>query len=323
MPLPASPLHSTLNEHPTRVIVNPAAGGGRVRQVWPQLHQQIEQQIGAFSFAFTNGPNHATALTRRALNGPYQRIIAIGGDGTLNEVVNGFFRDGALLRPDAVLVPVACGTAGDFRRTLGRSTPLPDFRAQRLQTVDVGRITYTDATEEAAKQPAQRHFINIASFGMGGMVDAVVRDLPLKSLLGGRLAYLYAILHTLVRYRNATIELHIDGTDYGRYTIRNIAIANGRYFGGGLPIAPHASLQDGLLTIIIIKDMSRIDFIRHARRFYAGRHLELDAVSAFQGRHIEARPTSAPPVLLDVDGEPLGRLPATFEVLPQALTIQY
>lgn len=316
-PRPASP--PDVNALPTRVIVNPSAGGGRVRADWPALQQQMERQIGAFSFAFTEGSNHATDLTRRALSGPYQRIVSIGGDGTLNEVVNGFFDDGAPVRPGAVLVPVACGTAGDFRRTLGRSAALPDFTARRLQRIDVGRLTYTDADE----RQTTRHFINIASFGMGGMVDAIVRDLPLKPLLGGRLAYLVAILQTLARYRNPAVELRIDGVPRGRMTIRNVAVANGQFFGGGLRIAPDASLQDNRLDIVIIKDLSVPDLIQHMRQFYSGTHAEIDGVSIVRGRRVEAHPVDATPVLLDVDGEPLGRLPATFEVIPRALTIQY
>lgn len=312
----------------TKVIVNPRAGGGRAGRRWPSLRQQLETLVGAFSFAITDHPGHATALTRRALRGPYTRIVAVGGDGTLNEVVNGFFEAGHPLRPEALLVPITCGTGGDFRRSLGvpdAEVGTPSALARdRSRVIDVGTLTYTDDDGTSTT----RHFINIASFGMGGAVDQTVQRVPFRPVLGGTalggpLSYLYAIVLALIRYRNQPVELQIDGASKGIFTIRNVAVANGRYFGGGLQIAPHAALDDGVFDVVVLGDLSRTDLLRHARRFYEGTHEQLDAVTTFRGRSITAIPHTSSPVLLDVDGEPLGHLPATFEIVPRALRIQY
>lgn len=311
--------HSASDDLHTRVIVNATAGGGRAGARWPHIQQKLERQIGAFSFAFTEGPGHATELTRVALRGPYKRIIAVGGDGTLNEVVNGFFEDETPIRPDAVLTPISCGTGGDFRRSLDPSAAFPTLTPSRIRPVDVGRLTYTG--DHGTR--TTRHFINIASFGMGGAVDRAVQRVPMRSRIGGRAAYFLAIARTLIRYRNQPVVLQIDGDAKGPFTIRNVAVANGRHFGGGLPIAPDARPDDGQLDIVVLGDMSRTDLIRNARHFYAGSHLTLERTATFRGRTVEAIPLGDAPVLLDVDGEPLGRLPATFSIRPRALRIQY
>lgn len=307
---------------PTKVILNPTAGSGAAADQWPRVREALRAAVGDFSLVRTERPGHAIHLTRAALRGPFRRIVCIGGDGTLNEVVNGFFAQNQPIRPDAILAPIACGTGGDFQRSLpaaphGRRAAA--LAQQRTQRIDVGRLHYTahDGTR------ATRHFLNIASFGMGGAVDQAVHAFSLKSWIGGRLAYLYAILKTLVRYRNHPVEICADGAVRGRYTIRNVAVANGRFFGGGLAIAPQANLSDGQFDVVILGDLSRTALLRHAPRFYRGTHHTLDGVDTFRAASLTATPLGDRPVLLDVDGEPLGRLPATFDLMPNALTIQY
>jgi len=307
---------------PTIVILNPIAGGGAAARRWPQLRQTLVDVVGDFSLAQTEHPGHATALARAALSGPYRRIICIGGDGTLNEVVNGFFEGGTPVCEDAVLAPISCGTGGDFRRSLPDASVgarAGHLACKRTMRVDVGRLRYR--AHDGSR--TTRHFINIASFGMGGVVDQAVHTLKLKSWLSGKAAYLYAILKTLARYRNRPVELHADGTFRGCYTIRNVAVANGQFFGGGLAIAPDADLRDGQFDVVILGALSRTDFVRYAPCFYRGTHAALDGVEIFRAQSVTARPLGAAHVLLDVDGEPLGRLPATFDLLPNALTIQY
>jgi YegS/Rv2252/BmrU family lipid kinase len=307
----------------TVVILNPRAGGGRAERLWPMLRDALDATLGAYVLRRTQGPHDATRHARTALRRGADRIVAIGGDGTLNEVANGFFDADASVRPEAVLAPISCGTGSDFRRSLGGPrSPTAAVRAllqHRVRSIDVGRLQYTtDAGREAV-----RYFLNIASFGLGGAVDQVVETLPGKAQAGGRLAYLYAILHVLVRYRNQPVTMAVDGTPVYAGPISNVAVANGRFFGGGLEIAPEAQVDDGQLDVIVLGDFSRRALIRHARRFYDGTHLRLDDVSAFRGRCITATPHSDAPVRLDVDGEALGRLPATFTVRPRALRIQY
>ncbi len=307
----------------TVVILNPHAGGGRADRLWPTLRRALDATVGSYSVHRTQQPHDATMLARAALRRGVGRIVAIGGDGTLNEAANGFFDDGVPIHPEAVLAPISCGTGGDFRRSLHTSAdPALAVRAllqNRVRTIDVGQIQYTTAPGARAT----RLFLNIASFGMGGAVDRVVHTLPGKAQLGGQAAYLYAILHTLARYRNQPVTLHVDDEPVFDGPIRAVAVANGRSFGGGLPIAPDAHLNDGRFDVVVLGDLPRRTLIRHIKRFYAGTHLSLDGVLAFRGRHITAHPATRNPVLLDVDGEPMGQLPATFTLHPRALRVQY
>lgn len=307
----------------TVVILNPSAGGGRAERLWPTLRRTLDATLGTYVLRRTHGPGDAIRHTRTALSQGADRVVAIGGDGTLNEVANGFFDADTPVQPEAVLAPINCGTGGDFRRSLGAPLP-PDAAVRtllqsRTRTIDVGRLRYTTASG----RNAVRYFLNIASLGMGGAVDQVVHTLPAKAQMSGRLAYLYAILHTLVRYRNQPITLDVDGTTVYAGPVCNVAVANGRFFGGGLLIAPDAQVDDGRLDVIVVGDLPRFALLRHARRFYRGTHLDLDGVSAFRGCQITARPRTNAPVRLDVDGEAMGRLPATFTLHPHALRIQY
>ena len=307
----------------TLVILNPRAGGGRADRLWPALRRTLDATVGTYTVQHTQAPRDATRFARAALHRGAKRIIAIGGDGTLNEVANGFFENGMPLRPDAVLAPISCGTGSDFRRSLGApASPEAAVRAllqQRVRSVDVGALRYT----AASGRTITHYFLNIASFGMGGAVDRIVQTVPGKAQLGGRTAYFYAILHTLVRYRNQPVMLHVDGQLVFTGPIRNVAIANGRFFGGGLAMAPDARLDDGLLDVVVLGDLPRRTLLRNLHRFYAGTHLDLEGVQAVRGRHVTAIPQADTPVLLDVDGEPMGQLPASFRIHPRTLRIQY
>lgn len=307
----------------TVVILNPRAGGGRADRLWPTLRRTLDATLGSYAVHRTQQPNDATTLTRSALRRGAGRIVAIGGDGTLNEAANGFFDDGTPIQPEAVLAPISCGTGSDFRRSLDApAAPAEAIRAllqDRVRTVDVGLLRYTTTPG----RQAERVFLNIASFGMGGAVDRAVHALPGTARLGGQAAYLYAILHTLVRYRNQPVTLRVDDAPVFSGPIRVVAVANGRSFGGGLPIAPDARLDDGRFSIVVLGDLPRRTLLRHIKRFYTGTHLRLDGVVSFRGRRVTADPETDAPVLLDVDGEPMGRLPASFEIRPRALRIQY
>lgn len=308
---------------PTVVILNPSAGGSRAERLWPMLRRTLDTTLGTYALRRTQGPGDAIRHTRTALRRGADRIVAIGGDGTLNEVVNGFFAADTPVQPEAVLAPISCGTGSDFRRSLGASRS-PDAAVRtllqrRIRTVDVGRLQHATASG----RDAVRYFLNVASLGLGGAVDQVVHTLPAKAQMGGRLAYLYAILYTLARYHNQPITLDVDDATVYVGPICNVAVANGRFFGGGLQIAPDAQVDDGQLDVIVLGDLPRRALLRHARRFYQGSHLHLDGVLAFRGRRVTARPRTDEPVRLDVDGEAMGRLPATFTVLPHALRIQY
>ncbi len=302
----------------TVVVVNPKSQGGRLGKRWAE-HADILQRAFPFDDVQTKGPGDATLLTRDALRAGAERIIAIGGDGTINEVVNGFFENGVPIAPEASFGLVPFGTGGDFRRTMMIPTEIADaaavIAANHRKQIDVGRLelTHRDGTRGV------RMFANIASFGVSGVVDRLVNESGKKL---GRLSFAYATARATWSYKNQRVQLVFDGDTKGRVeaTINTVAIANGKYFGGGMMVAPDAQLDDGQFDVIALGDFTFGDLVKSGRRIYKGTHLSMDKVTTRRARVIEAEPVDPNGIVeLDGDGEPLGRLPARFEIVPSAL----
>jgi YegS/Rv2252/BmrU family lipid kinase len=257
-------------------------------------------------------------MTREALRGGAERVVAIGGDGTINEVVNGFFDDqGKPIAPEASFAVIPFGTGGDFRRTVNVPTELAEaarvIATNHRRKIDVGRLEFT--TPAGAR--AARMFANIASFGVSGVVDRLVNESG-KRL--GRLSFALATARATWSYTNQRVQLVFDGGNRVEATINTVAIANGRYFGGAMMVAPHAELDDGQFDVIAMGDFGFADLLRSGRRLYQGTHLAMDKVTARRARVVEAEPIDPGAVIeLDVDGENPGRLPARFELVPAAL----
>lgn len=306
----------------TVVIVNPKSQGGRLGKRWPEIAETLGRAF-PYDDVHTTGPNDATRIAREALQGGADRIIAIGGDGTINEVVNGFF-DGAgkPIKPDATLGIMPFGTGGDFRRTLGipaephEATEI--LKANRTRTIDVGKLQLTGHDGK----PALRMFANIASFGVSGHLDRMINESGKKM---GRFGYFVLGTKATITYKNQRVQLIFDGNvnDRVEVTAYNVAVANGRFFGGGMKIAPNAELDDGVFDVTVVGDLSLVQLLKgFARQVYSGDHLKTKGVSVRRARVVEAEAIDANDhVEFDVDGEHLGRLPARFEVVPQALKV--
>jgi YegS/Rv2252/BmrU family lipid kinase len=269
-------------------------------------------------------------MTRAALRRGAERIVAVGGDGTVHEVVNGFFEEGAgegrMIAPDAVFAHLPCGTGGDFRRALGVPSGRAAarlLRSDRTRRVDLMRVTCRTSTGRASQIVA-----NVSSCGLGGDVVQSVRSLPSAvgarlGPVGGSLAYFVAILRRLATSAPGRVQVTVDGRDAGTFDTRTVAVANGSSLGGGLHLAPQAVVDDGVLDVVVVGDLPVSRLLACAPRFYRGTHLSLPGIHVFRGRRITLEPPSppgsAPPTWLEGDGELLGHLPATFEVLPGAL----
>ncbi|MEO6776778.1 MAG: diacylglycerol kinase family protein [Kofleriaceae bacterium] len=304
----------------TVVIVNPKSQGGRLGKRWPELADLLQRQF-PFDDVHTESAGHATELVREALRGGAERIVAIGGDGTVNEVVNGFFDHGKAFAPHASFALIPFGTGGDFRRTLG--IPVDTLEAAKLvaanhvRSIDVGRLDFVTATGAQA----MRMFANIASFGVSGVVDRLVNESGKKL---GRLSFALATARAAWAYKNQRVQLIFDGDAQGRVeaTINTVAVANGKYFGGAMMVAPNAELDDGQFDVIAMGDFGFADLLKSGRRLYQGTHLGMAKVTARRAKLVEAEPVDPNAIVeLDVDGEPLGRLPARFEVMPGALKV--
>lgn len=308
-------------EEPFVLVVNPRAGAGAAKARLPALRKALEDAGARFDVALTEGPRDATRIVREALRGGAAGVAVVGGDGTLNEAVNGFFDEhGAPIAQNAWLGPLPCGTGGDFRRTLGISRRIDPMVTRMLwarpRRVDVGWLTYVD--DEG--RTAQRAFINIASFGMSGLVDRVVNESP--KWMGGTPAFFLGTVRALVRYRNQAVRLTIDEGEPVTRDVLTIAVANGRYFGGGMQVAPRAEIDDGFFDVVTLA-ISPVGSLALTTEIYRGAHLDRPDVSCSRGRRVRAEPVNeGERVLIDLDGEAPGMLPATFELKERAILLR-
>jgi len=302
----------------TFAVVNPQSSNGRTGRVWPQVAEEMTNILGSFDHALTSSPRQATLLTREALGRGYEMIVSVGGDGTHSEVVNGFFDGNRPVRTGATLAAVTSGTGGDFRRTLGLDkgpwAALACLGGRQTRPLDVGRVSYVD--HDAKLRTG--YFVNILSFGIGGLVDQKVNTTT--KMLGGKTSFFIATVRALARFRAQNVELTLDDGEPRRTTIHNLAVANGRFFGGGMMVAPEAEIDDGLFDVVGFEHMSTMGFISLGSTIYKGRHLTHDKVTFARARKVVA--TSEEEVLLDVDGEQSGRLPITIENVSGELQVK-
>jgi YegS/Rv2252/BmrU family lipid kinase len=299
-------------------VVNPHAAAGRTGRVWPAIKSQAEALLGPVDFGLTERQGHAVMLTRAALKEGFEMIVAVGGDGTNNEVVNGFFEDDRVINPEAVFAVVCSGTGSDLIKTVGVprefEKSLPLLAGREAKATDVGRMIFHDHHGRETR----RYFINIASFGVGGEVDERVNRT--SKILGGRASFLWASLLGSLAYKNKPVTITLDNGEPLERTVFNVAVANGRFFGAGMQTAPHAAVDDGLFDVVILGDLALVDQIKLMSAIYKGQHLTQPKVESFRCRTVRA--TSPERVLLDVDGEQPGMLPAAFEIIPAALRMK-
>ena len=300
-------------------IVNPTAARGRGRRVWEAARRQLEARGVAFVARLTAQPGDATRLTGEALRAGERVIVALGGDGTLSEVVNGWFDEaGRAIRPEAALGLVPCGTGSDFRRTLGIADPraaLDAICAGKTAPLDVVRV----ALRDPAGRPVSRYAINLVSFGLGGdsvaLVNAWRETWP--RWIGGHARFVLAALQGLRNYRNRPVEVRLD--DGPPFTIQSnfLVAANGCYAGGGMLFAPHARPDDGRLDVVLTDGAGRWEIVRELPGLRSGAYLANPRVSEHRAASLDIRGDD--PLAIDIDGEAAGRTPARLTVLPAAL----
>jgi len=305
-----------MNKTPALFILNPAAGHGRAVGVWESFRAEAERRLPGAVCVRTDGPAHAAAIAREAVIDGARSIIAVGGDGTFSEVLEGVMSAPAALRRAVALAALPAGSGCDLARHLAYPKDrqgLADLFALGLRRpADVGRVKYR-GLDGAARE---RHFINIAAFGVAGDVAHHIHRTG--KALGGRLSYALSSAWVLLTARAKALRLNADGRDLsGRYHMG--VLANTSSMGGGMLIAPGASHEDGALDLVLVADMSRFRLLRNFPKIYGGTHLDEEGVSLHSVRSLRAE--SDETVYLNIDGEADGMLPASFEVLPQAVTL--
>lgn len=288
------------------VIVNPAAGKGRGRRAWRVVGPALRDAGVAFDEALEERPGHAVAIAATAAAAGYDTIVAVGGDGTVHEVVNGIMGAGGPHRPALAIIPG--GTGNDFARAVG--VPRDPMAAGRLllgsgtrRRVDLGRVN-------------DRYFVGISGVGFDAEVAAKVNGWP--KWIGGTTLYLAAILTMLAAYRPVPTRLWIDGDDQ-ELPLFLLAAANTPWYGGGMYMAPHARPDDGRLEVITAWDLGKLETLRLLPKVFSGAHLGHPKVAHRAAR--EVRVESRIPLAIHADGETVGRVPAVFQAVPGALEV--
>ena len=306
------------------IVVNPKSASGATREKWSLTASELRAHFGPFSVAFTKAPGDGAVIAERAARSGRKFIIACGGDGTINEVANGIISSGM----DAELGILPSGTGGDFRRTLGM--PLSNreaavaLRNGETKTIDAGKVAFTASDGTSVS----RYFLNISSVGLAASVIKRVKGtklfdwFPLDGVRG-KANFAVSALQEVVDLDPVTVRVRIDGGKEVSLQTICLCVANSRFFGGGMMIAPEAQINDGYLDLINVGDMTTAKIVLNAVSLYRGTHLHLDEVKSTLIRKIEiSAADAATDVLIETDGELPGRLPAIYEIVPDAIRVR-
>ena len=305
-----------MSEKKNLFIVNPVAAGGKTGSLWPAIEEELRSLGLSFDHIFTEAPNHATALAREGVEKGYDMVVAVGGDGTANEVVNGLMSPGSE-KADALLGIVITGRGSDLARTIGVPADYGEACArlagERTMTVDLGLVEFHEEGERR-----ERYFVNVGGGGFDGEVAQRANRAP--NFMGGTIPYLSSLVTTLISYRNKHVELILDDEEPIEMVANSVIVANCQFFGGGMRIAPEADPNDGLFDVIVIGDVDKIEFLMTVPKVYDGTHLSHPQLYAYRAKRVEVR--SKEPLLLQVEGEVCGETPLIFNIIPSALQIR-
>lgn len=297
----------------TKVIVNPIAGAGRTVRKWPQIMSLLKSIGLSFEYDLTEASGHAIELAKSAAKKGYELVVSVGGDGTINEIVNGLYNAGNIR--DVTLGIISTGVGSDFIRTIGIPRSYKEA-CQRLMNsrklvVDLGVVEYVNNGEVS-----KRLFVNFA--GLGFDAEVVKATTQRFKALGSTPSYLIGLLTTFVFYETKQVSLILDGQPEER-RVWTILMSNGKYGGGGMLAAPNADLTDGLLDVVVIGDLSKLNLLKSLPRIYKGTHLSHPKVTVKRAREIDIRPRQQ--MSLQADGELLGQAPAHVYMLPTMLNV--
>ncbi|KTD57297.1 diacylglycerol/lipid kinase family protein [Legionella shakespearei] len=298
------------------VVINPIAGGGRGKKVWKVLKPGLNAVFEKITFRMSNRVDDLASITQSLLAEHPDVLLIIGGDGTLNHALNGMISDDKLINPQTKIAFFNAGCGGDFIRQFPEQK-ITEFldRLSHNQTIssNIGKVTLADQSPY--------YFINIASCGLSGyVVRATAKSQWLKKL-GGTINYLVHSLTGLIAYNRGEVRIQLDDNPPFDCSMLMMAVANGQYFGGRMHVAPMAKVDDGLLDVVLFRDFSKLDALYKLRKIYSGSHLLDKNVHYVQARKITIEPLESKPIEIEADGESIGQLPASFEVLDGSISI--
>ena len=299
------------------VIVNPVAGSGRGLIDFPQISRLLRNDDIRHDAVFTEHKHHATELTVTAANQGYRRIIVIGGDGTLNEVVNGLFIQKAVEPREMLLAVIAVGTGNDWVRTFGipqhYSEAIRAIREERSFLQDVGTVTYTES-----HYTQTRYMANVAGLGFDAHVISTFNHLKIKGYKGGWM-YLYSILKSYFRYKSSGARIWVDDEVVFNDLMFSLAIGICKYNGGGVQQLPNALADDGLLDLTIIRPVHWWHIVFRLKKLFNGDIYQIGHVIHAQGRKVKIE--AAPLIQLEADGELMGGTPVEVNIRQRAIRV--
>jgi YegS/Rv2252/BmrU family lipid kinase len=300
------------------VIVNPNAGNGKGKKDWEKISSELSKKDLTFTVKFTTRKGDAIHFTSDAIKEGFRKIITVGGDGTLHEVLNGVLCSEECPSTEITLALIPVGTGNDWGRMFG--IPLNYEKAAaiikkgKIMLHDAGLISYSEQGEKK-----KRYFINIAGLGFESVV--VKRSNYQKDRgRSGKLIYFYNLLLSLLTYKNTRVQMIIDGNETSA-DIFSINVGNGRYCGGGMRQTPNALPTDGLLDVTVIKDIGKLEIIWKLKILYNGTILSHPLIDGYRCKNLKV--TSDSLIYTEADGESLGHTPAEFSIIPSAINIIY
>jgi YegS/Rv2252/BmrU family lipid kinase len=300
------------------IIVNPNAGNGKGKKDWDRISGLLEKNGISFEAKFTEKKGQAIEFARESTGTGFRKIISVGGDGTLNEVVNGIFTQDNCSPREVVVGMIPVGTGNDWGRMFGiplvYEGAVKVLKENKTMPHDIGLISYyNDNTQE------KRYFINIAGLGFEALVVKKTNKQKDKGR-SNQAIYFYNLLSSLISYKKINSVITIDGKS-SSCNIFSINVGNGRYCGGGMRQTPEALPDDGLLDITVIRDMSRIEVIKSLKLLYDGTILSHPLVDGYRCNNLKV--TSDPVMFAEADGESLGHTPAEFSIIPAGINVVY
>ncbi|MDR2359618.1 MAG: diacylglycerol kinase family lipid kinase [Prevotellaceae bacterium] len=299
------------------VIVNPKAGSGKGLTDWPVISNQMNRSGVDFSCVFTERKYHAVELAVKAVNDGYRKLVAIGGDGTINEIVNGLFIQQKVAPADVSLAVIPAGTGNDWLRMFG----IPDTYSKAVQSIvnhrtilqDVGLITFYET-----RIKHQRYMANVAGLGFDAMVNRLFNHLKDEGRYSKNM-YLRGTFRTLLSYHSKQFSVTVDDRLLFKGSVFSAAVGIGKYNGGGMNQMPNAVVDDGLFDITIVKQMNPLKVLYHFRKLYNGKIYRIPKVLARQGKRVVIDTLPESPI--EIDGEAMGYSPFTFELIPKSIKV--
>lgn len=302
--------------HEWLVLVNPNAGVGKGSKDWKRISMLLDDAGFDYLSVFTGKPLHAMQLTIEKIKEGYRKIIVVGGDGTMNEVVNGLFKQNTTFADEITLGMISVGTGNDWGRTfkipMDYKKAIEVIKKEKTMLQDAGLVKYFNQGCDKT-----RFFINMAGLGFDGLVAQKTNADKVKGS-SGPLGYLKNLASSLMFYKSSNISMIVDGREI-KEKVFSMSIGIGQYNGGGMRQAPTAVPDDGNFVLVLIKDMSKLSVVANVRRLYDGTISQHKRVETLTAKVIKV--DSDPPVLLEIDGESMGLSPFEFRIIPKSIKV--